>query len=60
MMDENMDMSFQYVLAAQKADHTLDCIKISVAIGSREAILALCSTLLEIPSRSHLEYCIQL
>jgi len=56
LVDEKLDMSKQYVLAAQKADRILDCIKQSVASRSREVILPLCFTLV----RPHLESCIQL
>jgi len=53
---EKLDISHQYVLAAQKANHILGCIKKSVASRLREVILPLCSG----PVRTHLEYCIQL
>jgi len=56
LLDEKLDMSWQCVLAAQKASRTLGCITRSVASRSREVILPLCSTLV----RPHLEYCIQL
>jgi len=49
-------MSRQCVLAAQKANCILDCIKRSVANRSRETILPLYSILM----RPHLEFCIQL
>ncbi|GAB0179948.1 mitochondrial enolase superfamily member 1 [Grus japonensis] len=56
LIDEKLNMSRQYVLAAQKANRVLGCIKRGVSSRSREVILPLYSTLI----RPHLEYCIQL
>jgi len=53
---EKLDMSHQCVLAAQKANHILGCVKRSVASRLREEILPLSSALV----RLHLETCIQL
>jgi len=56
LVDEELDMSHQCALAAQKTNRTLGCIKRSVASRSREGILPLYSALV----RPHLESCIQL
>ncbi|GAB0175884.1 hypothetical protein GRJ2_000053600 [Grus japonensis] len=55
-MDKKLNMTWQCVLAAQKADCNVGCIKRGVTSRSREVILPLCSALV----RHHLEYCVQL
>ncbi|KAK4808554.1 hypothetical protein QYF61_009857 [Mycteria americana] len=59
LVDEKLDMSWQCMLTAQKANRILllmGCIKRSMTSRMRELILSLCSALV----RPHLEYCVQL
>ncbi|PKU32838.1 pol- hypothetical protein [Limosa lapponica baueri] len=53
---EKLNMSWQCVLTAHKANGILGCITRTVIRRLREVILPLCSTLV----RPHLQYCIQL
>ena len=53
--DDTPKLCRHCVLAAQKTNHILGCIKRSVTSRSREGILPLCSALL----RPHLQYCVQ-
>ena len=52
---ERFNMSWKYVLAAEKANPILGCIRKSVTSRSREVILPFYSVLM----RPYLEYCAQ-
>ena len=54
LVDGKLDTSQKCVLTAQKANHILGCIKVSMASKVRE--VTFCSVLV----RPHLEYCIQM
>ncbi|GAB0181923.1 hypothetical protein GRJ2_000657600 [Grus japonensis] len=56
LVDEKLNMTQQYELAAWKANCILGCIKTSVTSRLREVILPLYSALM----RPHLDYCVQL
>jgi len=56
LVDQKLNITWKRVLAAQKSNHILRCIKRSVASRSRKGILPLYSALV----RCHLESCIQL
>ena len=55
LMDEKLDASQKYVLAAQKANSIVRCIKRGVAHRVREGIVPLCSAFM----RPQLEYYVQ-
>jgi len=56
LLDEKLNMTWQYALTAQKANCILSCVRSSMGSRSREVILSHYSTLV----RSHLDSYIQL
>jgi len=54
LADERLNVTWQCMLVAQKANHILACMKRSMASRSREVILPLCSALM----RPQLESCV--
>jgi len=60
LVDEKLDMSHQYVLAALKANHILGCITRSVASTSMEVILPLYSAFMRPHHILHGWSCVQL
>jgi len=55
LVDKKLSMTPRCVLAAQKANRTLGCIRKSVASRAREEILPLCSALVRPHLRPLLE-----
>ena len=56
LVDEELNMSWECVLADQNTNHILGCIRSRVVSRAREGILPLYSALM----RAHLEPCVQL